>query len=108
MKKRADGSAAASSDELVEYGKSMDSAKRELAALRRQRDELSTVAGVSGQVALLRRDASDKDDLARRAFDVCKPRLAAHFGSEVRSWRLRTAELCIWLADVCSPRSLIS
>ena len=69
----------------MEVNKSVESLKRELAALRRERDELSTVAGVAGQMALLRRDADDKDDGAQKVYTACKSRLDELFGAEVRS-----------------------
>lgn len=84
-KKRAEAVASPVVDELAENGKSLESVKRELAALRRQRDELSTVAGVSGQVTLLRRDAADKEDAAAKAFATITPLLADLFGAEARA-----------------------
>ena len=85
-KKKAETAAASAGDELGDLVRAMDQVKHELATLRRERDELSTMAGVAGQLSLTRRDADEKEENAGKTFEACKPRLAALFGEEeVRS-----------------------
>jgi hypothetical protein len=58
--------------------------KAALSVARRERDELSSMAGVAGKVQLLQRDADEKRDTARQLYTKCQPRLQELFGEEVR------------------------
>ena len=101
-KKKAEVAAATAGDEQGEIVPAVESAKQELASLRRERDELSNVAGVAGQLSMLRRDADDKQEAASKSFEACGPRIAALFGAEVRGAcfdaRLKPLTAIIWQA----------
>lgn len=67
-RRKADPQDARLEAELGEAGKAIDRDKRTLGTLRRQLNELSTMAGVAGQVQLLLRDAQDKEDAATASY----------------------------------------
>lgn len=79
-KKRADPSSAAAEKELADVGKTLMRLKASLSSLRRERDELSSMAGISGQMQLLNRDAQDKEDAAAAVYAKLGARLQQLFG----------------------------
>jgi hypothetical protein len=68
---------------LAEMNRGIAELKSALAALRRERDELSSMAGIAGKVQLLQRDADEKRDAAGQLYAKCMPRMQVLFGAEV-------------------------
>lgn len=81
--KRAQSTAAAYDTALQASTAKINTMKQELTRLRRERDMLSSSAGLAGQVQLLQRDADEKRDAASRLYDKCKPRLQLLCGGEL-------------------------
>ena len=83
-KRRADGAASTLPGDLAEVNKEIDSLKRLLSTMRRERDDLSAMASTAGQVALLQRDGQDKEEAAEKLFGACRQRVLDLFGEEAR------------------------
>ncbi len=82
-KKRADVAASKYEANLAEMNRGIAELKSALTALRRERDDLSSMAGIAGKVQLLQRDADEKRDAAGQLYTKCMPRMQAVFGAEV-------------------------
>jgi hypothetical protein len=82
-KKRADVAASKYEANLSEMNRGIAELKSALTALRRERDDLSSMAGIAGKVQLLQRDADEKRDAAGQLYTKCMPRMQAVFGAEV-------------------------
>ncbi len=86
-KKKADLAANKYDASLAELNRTIGELKSQLSVLRRERDELSSMAAVAGKVQLLNRDADEKNAAATSLFEKCQPRLKALYGAEVRVCR---------------------
>jgi seryl-tRNA synthetase len=82
QKKRADVNASPLSAEVAQLAQSIDRMKAEVAALRRDRDELSSAAGEAAKITVLRNDAKDKDDAAQKLYEERKSSLDVLFGDQ--------------------------
>ena len=83
-KKRSDLAGARYEASIAELNKGISDTKAALSVARRERDELSSMAGVAGKVQLLQRDADEKREAAQAVYAKCTPRLQELFGDEAR------------------------
>ena len=83
-KRRGDVAALKLDDKIKELSASIQAQKVELAEAKRERDGLSSMAGVAGQAQLLERDAAEKNATVKATYAQCTPQLQQLFGDQVR------------------------
>lgn len=71
-------------EQIKEFNVSIQAQKAELAKAKRERDGLSSMAGVAGQTQLLERDATQKSESVKTEYAKCLPQLQKLFGDQAR------------------------
>ena len=104
-KKRSDLAGARYEASIAELNKGIADMKAALSVARRERDELSSMAGVAGKVQLLQRDADEKREAAQAVYAKCTPRLQELFGDEARGSGRMSARHALHAADAAAPRA---
>ena len=89
-KRRADVAALKFDEKIKELNASIQAQKVSLADAKRERDGLSSMAGVAGQAQLLERDAAEKSSSVKAVYAQCLPQLQELYGEQVR-----LAQACI-------------
>ena len=83
-KRRADVAALKFDEKIKELNASIQAQKASLTDAKRERDGLSSMAGVAGQAQLLERDAAEKSSSVKAAYAQCLPQLQELYGEQVR------------------------
>ena len=83
-KRRADVAALKFDEKIKELNAAIQAQKAELVIAKRERDDLSSMAGIAGQATLLERDAKEKSDSSKTLYEQCTPQLQALFGDQAR------------------------
>jgi DNA repair protein RAD50 len=78
---------------LAEMNKGIAELKATLSVMRRERDALSSMAGLAGQVQLLERDAEEKRQAGSQLYAKCQPALVALFAEDVPAAEAMKAKL---------------
>lgn len=71
-------------EKIKEVNTSIQAQKAELTKAKRERDALSSMAGVAGQTQLLERDAAQKSESVKTEYAKCLPQLQKLFGDQAR------------------------
>lgn len=92
-KRRGDTAALKFDDKIKELNATIQAQKHELIEAKRERDGLSSMAGIAGQAQLLERDAAEKNEAVKAAFAQCTPQLQELFGEQARQTHAGVAHL---------------
>ena len=106
-KRRTDVAALKFDEKIKELNASIQAQKSSLADAKRERDGLSSMAGVAGQAQLLERDAAEKSSSVKATYAQCLPQLQELYGEQVRQAHARRACQILWNLSVVPPRAQV-
>ena len=106
-KRRTDVAALKFDEKIKELNASIQAQKSSLADAKRERDGLSSMAGVAGQAQLLERDAAEKSSSMKATYAQCLPQLQELYGEQVRHARANHAVSLFRKLSVYPPRAQV-